>query len=237
MNVNCVVYHSLYLLSILLKIRSEAVWVTSAEWGWLKYRCHISCVWMCMRKYTLDRGTQCGFLCSEWGALGEAVNKRFSVSPESEVPLLIRKAREMMKRAGERDRECGFLPRWQLSNTKVVITRANTTNIQNQVGKVSRDAADYGKLDHFCLLFFTVHHKLAFFHKWNKYMGINNRKIEHDRSAIKYRYIFLKEKKARKNQLLKEIEKCTAIFHLLVDNPLLHENQCSNYQIASYKAP
>lgn len=31
------------------------------------------------------------------------MNKRFSVSPESEVPLLIRRARELMKRAGERE--------------------------------------------------------------------------------------------------------------------------------------
>lgn len=51
-------------------------------------------------------------------------------------------------------------------------------------------------------------------------------------------YIFRKKKQGKKkNQLRKEKEKCAALFRLLADNPLLHENQCSNYQIAPYKAP
>lgn len=61
------------------------------------------CVW----KYALDKGTQteCGFLSCKSKALGEAVNKRFSVSPKWEVPLLIRRARELRERPGERERE------------------------------------------------------------------------------------------------------------------------------------
>ena len=37
-------------------------------------------------------------------ALGEAVNKRFSVSPRWKVPLLIRRARGLRKRADETER-------------------------------------------------------------------------------------------------------------------------------------
>lgn len=57
------------------------------------------CVWL----FTLDKGTQCGFLCCKSKVLGEAVNKRFSVSPKWEVPLLIRRARGLRERAGERE--------------------------------------------------------------------------------------------------------------------------------------
>lgn len=47
--------------------------------------------------------TQCGFLCSNSRALGEAVNKRFSVSPKWEVSLQIRRAGELTRTAGERE--------------------------------------------------------------------------------------------------------------------------------------
>lgn len=67
-------------------------------------------------------------------------------------------------------------------------------------------------------------------------MDIKTGKKWYSLSAIMY--IFRKKKQGRKkNQLRKEKEKCAALFRLLADNPLLHENQCSNYQIAPYKAP
>jgi len=77
----------------------------------------LMCTWVCV----LDIGTQtqCGFLCSNSRAFGEAVNKRFSVSPKWEVPLLIRRARELTKRAGERGRIELEGPLWV--STKVAV--------------------------------------------------------------------------------------------------------------------
>ena len=68
--------------------------------------CGCVCVSLCVVKCALDKGTPtvCGFPCCESKALGEAVNKRFSVSPKWEVPLLITRARELGVRAGEREK-------------------------------------------------------------------------------------------------------------------------------------
>lgn len=78
---------------------------------------------------------------------------------------------------------------------------------------------------------------MTIFDNVNKFMDIKAGKKWYSLSAVIY---ILKEKKKqgkKKNLLRKEKEKCAALFHLLADNPLLHENQCSNYQIAPYKAP
>lgn len=63
-----------------------------------------------------QRNTECGFLCCKSKVLGEAVNKRFSVSAKWEVPLLIRRARGLR----ERERESIELgPLWV--STKVTV--------------------------------------------------------------------------------------------------------------------
>lgn len=74
---------------------------------------------------------------------------------------------------------------------------------------------------------------MTIFDNVNKFMDIKTGKKWYSLSALKEK----KKQGKKKNLLRKEKEKCAALFHLLADNPLLHENQCSNYQIAPYKAP
>lgn len=75
---------------------------------------HIVCV--CVAVDVEVHTRQCGFLSSNSRALDGAVNKRFSVSPKWEVPLLIR---ELKRRAGERETTELEAPMWV--STKVAV--------------------------------------------------------------------------------------------------------------------